>query len=284
MPFSRRIGLTMSACSTSGITIARRSAAMRPAKPRPTGIETPCSTSSSIPLAARAVRSSPFSSSIRIAAVSVFSASVRRSSSAVSMSSSDRYASAASVIRWSASRRRRASALLREQVRVVDRDRGTVGGELEQLPVVLGELARGQAADVQDAERPAFDHERDAEQRADALLAQDRVQDIGVVDVRDLDRAPLGDDAAREAAAHGQPRALVELLLEPLGGARDQHLAARLEQQDRRGVAVQDLGDAVEQRGQELVLGQIRQRGVRHALERLELAAHRPIIWRPQVS
>ena len=54
MPFSRRIGLRMSAWSTSSIAIARRSAAMRPANPVPTGISTPCSTSSSIPFAARA--------------------------------------------------------------------------------------------------------------------------------------------------------------------------------------------------------------------------------------
>ena len=54
MPFSRRIGLRMSAWSTSVMAIGRRSAAIRPAKPRPTGMRTPCSTSSSMPLAARA--------------------------------------------------------------------------------------------------------------------------------------------------------------------------------------------------------------------------------------
>ena len=54
MPFSRRIGFRMSAWSTSAMKIATRSAAIRPAKPRPSGIRTPCSTSSSIPLAARA--------------------------------------------------------------------------------------------------------------------------------------------------------------------------------------------------------------------------------------
>ena len=47
----------MSAWSTSSMKIARRSAAIRPANPRPTGIRTPCSTSSSIPFAARATSS-----------------------------------------------------------------------------------------------------------------------------------------------------------------------------------------------------------------------------------
>ena len=58
----------MSAWSTSVMAIGRRPAAIRPAKPRPTGRPTPCSTSSSMPLAARACNSSPSSS--RIATVS----------------------------------------------------------------------------------------------------------------------------------------------------------------------------------------------------------------------
>ena len=50
--------------------IGRRSAAIRPANPLPTGICTPRSTSSSIPFAARARNVTPVSSSNRIAAVS----------------------------------------------------------------------------------------------------------------------------------------------------------------------------------------------------------------------
>ncbi len=75
------------------------SAAMRPAKPRPRGIRTPCSTSSSIPLAARATSSPASSSSSRNAAVSACRISAIRSSSSASSSSSARWASAASVTR-----------------------------------------------------------------------------------------------------------------------------------------------------------------------------------------
>ena len=82
MPFSRRIGLRMSAWSTSGMAIARRSAAMRPAKPAPSGMRTPCSTSSSMPLAARACSVSP--SSRRIATVSTSRMSDTRCSSSCS--------------------------------------------------------------------------------------------------------------------------------------------------------------------------------------------------------
>ena len=90
MPFSRRIGLRMSAWSTSGMKIGSRSATMRPAKPPPTGILTPRSTSSSIPLAARANSILPSGSSIRMAAVSLRRISVIRSSRAASSSSSER--------------------------------------------------------------------------------------------------------------------------------------------------------------------------------------------------
>ena len=80
----------MSAWSTSGMMIGRRSAAMRPAKPRPTGIRTPCSTSSSMPLAARARSTRPSCSSSRMAAVSASRISRMRSSSAPSRSSVER--------------------------------------------------------------------------------------------------------------------------------------------------------------------------------------------------
>ena len=54
-PFSRRIGLQMSASARFRIRTGLRVAAMRPAKPRPIGILIPRSTSSSSPFAARAM-------------------------------------------------------------------------------------------------------------------------------------------------------------------------------------------------------------------------------------
>ena len=70
IPFSRRIGLSTSAASMSSRITGRLPAATRPAKPPPTGIRTPASTSSSIPTAARATSSSVSSSSSRTAQVS----------------------------------------------------------------------------------------------------------------------------------------------------------------------------------------------------------------------
>ena len=95
---------------------------------------------------------------------------------------------------------------------------------------VGGEVAGGEAADVQDADHAALDEQRDAEQRADALLAQDRVVDVGVVDVLDRDRAALGRDAAGEAAPEGDLDAALDLLLDAAGGAGAQDAGRLVEQ------------------------------------------------------
>ena len=57
-----------------------------------------------------------------------------------------------------------------------------------------------------------------------------------------------------EAAADGDADALLDLLLDALGGAGAQVLAVGLEQQDRGGVAVEDLAGAIQELGQQLVL------------------------------
>ena len=109
------------------------------------------------------------------------------------------------------------------------------------------------------------------EQRLQALLAQDRVEDVGVVDVGDLDRPALGGDPAGEAAADGDPHALLDLLLKPLGRARGEHAAVLLEQQDRDGVDRQDRAHAIEQRVQQLVQWQRRECSVGDLLEVAQL-------------
>jgi hypothetical protein len=53
---------------------------------------------------------------------------------------------------------------LRVQARLLDGERGAVAGQLEQVALVAVEDARGEAADVQDADDAALDEERDAEQ------------------------------------------------------------------------------------------------------------------------
>ena len=156
--------------------------------------------------------------------------------------------------------------------RVVDREGGAVGGDLEELGVGVGELARRERADVEDAEDPALDQERDAEQRPDALLAQDRVEDVGVVDVGDEDRAPLGGDPAGEAPADGMRTPCSTSSSIPFA-ARACSSPPALEQQDRRRVGVQDLRDPLQQLGEQVVERQVRERGVGEPLQFREHAA-----------
>ena len=118
------------------------------------------------------------------------------------------------------------------QPRPVDRDGHPVRDELQQLDVVARETPVRQRADVEDADHLVADQQRHAEHRLDAFLAQDRVQDVGVVDVVEDHRAALAADAAREAAAHGDPHALLDLLLDPDRGARHQLVRLLVQQED----------------------------------------------------
>ena len=126
---------------------------------------------------------------------------------------------------------------------------------------------------MQYTDNAALRDKRDAEQGADALLAQDRVEDVGVVDVGDRDRAALGGDAPGEAASERDAHALLDLLLDPLGRAREQRVA--LQQQDCDGVDVEDVRHAVQQLAKQVLLGEVGERGVGDPLQRLEPAGRR---------
>ena len=95
MPFSRRIGLRMSAWSTSGISIARRSATIRPANPRPTGARPARPPPRPLGRARQHLAVAPAAGSppCRVQ-------DLRDAASSAARASSDRWASAASVTRW----------------------------------------------------------------------------------------------------------------------------------------------------------------------------------------
>jgi hypothetical protein len=105
------------------------------------------------------------------------------------------------------------------------------------------ELARDQRPHMQDADQIPLDDHRDAEQRADAFLAQDWVQDVGVIHVGDVDRHALGRDSAREPLPDGDPDTLLDLLLNALGRPGNQLLRFRVDQQDGDRVHRQCLAD-----------------------------------------
>src|SRR6476659_9791781 len=93
----------------------------------------------------------------------------------------------------------------RIEPRALDAGRDTRGGNLEDRQVTLAECPWNERPDVQHSDQITLDDERQAQQRADALLAQDRVEDVGMVDVGDRDRHALARDPAREPTAERQP-------------------------------------------------------------------------------
>ena len=154
---------------------------------------------------------------------------------------------------------------------VLDRERRPVGRQLEQVHVPVGELAGRERADVDDPDHVAVDEQRHAQERLDALLAQDRVEDVAVVDVRDDHRPPLGRDLAREALADGDPDALLDLLLDPARRARDELVRRLVEQEEGARVAVERVADPVEQRLQQVAERQVRERRIGDGLDPPEL-------------
>jgi hypothetical protein len=151
--------------------------------------------------------------------------------------------------------------------RVLDGERHAVGDDLEQLDSVRRERPRFQRPDVDDAEDPALGDQRRAQQRPDTLVAEDRVEDVGVVDVLDHDGYAFRGDPACEAAADRNADALLDLLLEPLGGARDELRPLRVEEQHRAGVGPERVADARQQLGEQLVEREVCERRVRDRLE-----------------
>jgi len=77
---------------------------------------------------------------------------------------------------------------------------------------------------VHDADYPAFDQDWNSQHRADSLLPQDRVHDLGMLKVDD-DRPHFGGDSPCEAARERHLDALTDLLLQPSCGAGDENAA-----------------------------------------------------------
>jgi hypothetical protein len=75
------------------------------------------------------------------------------------------------------------------------------------------ETAVLQRADVDDSENLPPHQKGCAEKRLDALLAQDRIENVGVVDVLKRNRLDRRGDAPRESQADWNPDSLLDLLL-----------------------------------------------------------------------
>ncbi len=160
----------------------------------------------------------------------------------------------------------------RVQARALDPRCGTRSGEVEHRQVPHREGTRLQGADVEHPDQLPLDDQRRPEQRADPLLAQDRVEDVRVIDVGDEDRDALVGDPAGEALADRDPHALLDLLLDPVRRARHELIGVLVEQQNRHGVHRQRVSDPIQELIQELIEPELRQRRVAQPLEPADLA------------
>ena len=130
-----------------------------------------------------------------------------------------------------------------------------------------------QDADVEHADHLTADHERDAEQRLDPLLTQDRIEHVRVVDVVEDHRSPARRHPAGEAPPDRDPHALLDLLLDPNRRPRHQLVRLLVEQEHRARVRVEDRADPRQQHRKQLVELEVRQRRVDDGLEMLDAAS-----------
>jgi hypothetical protein len=150
---------------------------------------------------------------------------------------------------------------------VVDCDRGTVAGELQQLHIVLIEHSVRKRPHVENAEQAVADEQRHAEHRLDPLLAQNRIGHVGVIDVREDDRLPVRCDAARETTTDPNPNLLLDLFLDPDRGPRDELVRLLVQQQDSTRVDTENLAGANKERREESVQLQMCERRISELLK-----------------
>ena len=220
----------------------------------------PASTSSSRPTAALATSSSFDSSRSRIAAVSTSRMSLilieELADEVLEAELGERRVHHA-LHAFEASP---AAAFRVEEPGVLDRQRDAVGDGFEQLDLVVRELPERQRSNVEHPEHVVREDERHPGEALDPLLAEQWVQDVGVVDVVEHDRAPFRGDPAGEPAADRDPDALFDLFLDSDCGAGDQVVAQLVAEQDRHRVGLERLSNARQQLGEQVVQNQMRQR------------------------
>ena len=101
----------------------------------------------------------------------------------------------------------------------------------------------------------------------DALVPQDRVEHVGVIDPFEEHGALQRGDPAGEAPSERDSHALADLFLDAARGGRHQVLRGRIQQQHRGGVHGEQLADPLQQLTQQLVEVELRQPGVGHRLQ-----------------
>jgi hypothetical protein len=124
---------------------------------------------------------------------------------------------------------------------------------------------------VHDPDPSAVENQRSPEQGAKALGPEDRAHDLDRADVLDDHRGAPGRDRARDPAPERDPHVEPHLFLEAVGGPDGQLRTRLVQQEDDDRVGGQGLPHPPEELAEEVVEAQVRERSVRHALNRLDL-------------
>ena len=162
-----------------------------------------------------------------------------------------------------------------EQPRPSDGRRDPIRHQLEEAGVVGREAARGQTADVDDADAPAVQHERRAEEGAEPLGPEDRAHNLHGADVVDDHRDAPGRDGPRDPASKRDPHVELHFLLEAVGGAHGQLGSLFVQQEDDDRVGRQGLPNPSQELREQIVEAEVRERGVRDALHGTDLVGRR---------
>ena len=153
----------------------------------------------------------------------------------------------------------------------LDVRRGAARRHLQQRGVGTIEFTRHERTDMEHANQLTLDDQGDAEQRSDSLLAEDRVEDVRMVDVLDEDRDAFGGDPSGESFPDRDPDPLLDLLLDSLRCARDQLLGLFVVEEDRDRVDRQRAANPEQQLFQQILESELRQTGVAQPVKRLKL-------------
>jgi hypothetical protein len=153
---------------------------------------------------------------------------------------------------------------------MLDCDRCTVGGELQQLHIVLIEHSVHKRPDVENTEEAAADEQRHAKHRLDSLLTQNRVEHVRVIDILEHHRMPVRGDAPRKSTADRNPNPSLDLLLDPHCCARDELVRLLVQQQDSACVDPENLSGTNKERREQSVKLQMGERRIREGLKLLQ--------------
>ena len=128
-----------------------------------------------------------------------------------------------------------------------------IGDELHQFDLIVRERMRCRRAHVHDPDHLAVRQQRDAQERTDPLLEEDRIQDGAVVHSIERDRPSFGSDTSGEPLPDRDTDPLLDFFLYPFRCSGDELIRRWVEQQDGCRVGIQDVPHAQEQLVEQIV-------------------------------